>query len=106
MPIKEEERMKTILPEQVQAKLEAGEAVHLIDVREVSEVEAGHIPGITHIPLGLLEFRMHELDKKTPYIMVCRSGGRSGQATAFLESQGFDVTNMTGGMLEWNGEVK
>lgn len=38
--------------------------------------------------------------------MVCRSGARSGQATAFLESQGFDVTNMTGGMLEWNGEVK
>lgn len=98
--------MKTILPTEVQAKLEAGEAVHLIDVREVAEVEAGHIPGITHIPLGLLEFRMHELDKNTPYIMVCRSGGRSGQATAFLDAQGYDVTNMTGGMLEWTGEVK
>lgn len=106
MPIKEEFIMKTILPKEVQAKLEAGEAVHLIDVREVAEVEAGHIPGVTHIPLGLLEFRMHELDKKTPYIMVCRSGGRNGQATAFLQSHGFDVTNMTGGMLEWNGEVK
>ncbi|MEK4080130.1 rhodanese-like domain-containing protein [Solibacillus sp. FSL W7-1436] len=98
--------MKTIQPIEVQAKLEAGEALNLIDVREVAEVEAGHIPGITHIPLGLLEFRMQELDKKTPYIMVCRSGGRSGQATMFLESQGFDVTNMTGGMLEWTGEVK
>lgn len=98
--------MKTILPEEVQAKIEAGETIHLIDVREVSEVEAGHIPGITHIPLGLLEFRMHELNKNIPYIMVCRSGGRSGQATAFLEAQGFDVTNMSGGMLEWAGEVK
>ena len=98
--------MKTILPEEVRSKLEAGENLHLIDVREVAEVEAGHIPGITHIPLGLLEFRMNELDKKTPYIMVCRSGGRSGQATAFLESQGYDVTNMSGGMLEWTGEVK
>ncbi|MEK4385920.1 rhodanese-like domain-containing protein [Solibacillus sp. FSL W7-1464] len=98
--------MKTIQPIEVQAKLEAGEALNLIDVREVAEVEAGHIPGITHIPLGLLEFRMQELDKKMPYIMVCRSGGRSGQATMFLESQGFDVTNMTGGMLEWTGEVK
>lgn len=98
--------MKTISPEQVQAKLEAGEAIHLIDVREVAEVEAGHIPGVTRIPLRLLEFRMHELDKKIPYIMVCRSGGRSGQATAFLESQGYDVTNMTGGMLEWNGQLK
>ena len=98
--------MKTILPEEVQAKIEAGEKIHLIDVREVSEVEAGHIPGITHIPLGLLEFRMHELDKNIPYIMVCRSGGRSGQATAFLEAQGFNVTNMSGGMLEWTGEIK
>lgn len=98
--------MKTILPEEVQAKLQSGEILNLIDVREVAEVESGHIPGIKHIPLGLLEFRMHELDKKTPYIMICRSGGRSGQATAFLESQGFDVTNMTGGMLEWTGEVK
>ena len=98
--------MKTILPEQVQQKLQAGEDLNLIDVREVSEVESGHIPGIIHIPLNLLEFRLHELDKTKPYIMVCRSGGRSGQATTFLESQGFDVTNMSGGMLEWNGEVK
>ena len=98
--------MKTILPTEVQQKLEAGEVIHLIDVREVEEVEAGRIPGVIHIPLGLLEFRMHELDKKTPYIMVCRSGGRSGQATAFLEAQGFDVTNMSGGMLEWKGEVR
>ena len=98
--------MKTILPQEVQAKLQAGEALNLIDVREVDEVQAGHIPGITHIPLGLLEFKMNELDKNKPYIMICRSGGRSGQATMFLESQGYNVTNMTGGMLEWAGEVE
>lgn len=98
--------MKTITTSELQAKLEAGEAVNLIDVREATEVEAGHIPGVTHIPLGLLEFRMHELDKNEHYYMICRSGGRSGQATTFLESQGFNVTNMTGGMLEWAGEVK
>ena len=98
--------MKTISPTEVKQKLEAGADLHLIDVREVTEVEAGHIPGVTNIPLGLLEYRMQELDKNTPYIMVCRSGGRSGQATAFLEAQGFDVTNMTGGMLEWTGEVE
>lgn len=97
--------MKTISPKEVEGKLSSGETLHLIDVREVDEVQAGHIPGIKHIPLGLLEFRMHELDKKTPYIMVCRSGGRSGQATAFLESQGYNVTNMSGGMLEWTGKV-
>lgn len=98
--------MKTIHPQEVQQQLEAGKTLHLIDVREVDEVQAGHIEGITHIPLGLLEFRMHELNKQTPYIMVCRSGGRSGQATQFLQAQGFDVTNMDGGMLAWTGDVK
>ncbi|MER1987191.1 MAG: rhodanese-like domain-containing protein [Solibacillus sp.] len=98
--------MKSITTTKLQQKLAAGEALNLIDVREVGEVAEGHIPGAVNIPLGLLEFRMHELDKNKPYIMVCRSGGRSGQATAFLEAQGYDVTNMTGGMLEWAGEVK
>lgn len=98
--------MKEISTTEVQQKLEVGEKLHLIDVREVGEVEAGHIPGIVNIPLGLLEFRMNELDKNTPYIMVCRSGGRSGQATAFLQSQGYNVKNMVGGMLAWEGDVK
>jgi rhodanese-related sulfurtransferase len=98
--------MKEILATEVQQALEQGQAINLIDVREVDEVESGHIPGIIHIPLGLLEFRMHELNKNEPYVMVCRSGGRSGSATQFLESQGFDVSNMVGGMLAWDGEVK
>ena len=98
--------MKEISTTEVQQRLEAGEKLSLIDVREVEEVQAGHIPGIVNIPLGLIEFRMNELDKKTPYIMVCRSSARSGKATAFLEEQGYDVTNMIGGMLAWEGEIE
>ena len=98
--------MKEISTTEVQQRLENGESLNLIDVREVEEVEAGHIPGVVNIPLGLVEFRMHELDKNKSYIMVCRSSGRSGQATAFLESQGYDVTNMVGGMLDWAGDVQ
>jgi len=98
--------MKEISTKEVQERLENGEQLNLVDVRELSEVEAGHIPGIVHIPLSLLEFRMEELDKTKPYIMVCRSGGRSGKATEFLHSQGFDATNMNGGMLAWEGEVE
>jgi len=98
--------MKEILAKEVQQALEQGQAINLIDVREVDEVELGHIPGIIHIPLGLLEFRMHELNKNESYVVVCRSGGRSGSATQFLESQGFNVSNMVGGMLAWNGEVR
>lgn len=97
-------RMKEISVEEVSLKISNGEALNLIDVREVAEVQEGHIEGITNIPLGLLEFRMHELDKKKSYIMICRSGGRSGQATAFLRDQGFDATNMVGGMMAWESE--
>jgi len=98
--------MKEISAKEVQQLIENGEKLNLIDVREVEEVKAGHIPGITHVPLGLLEFRKDEFDKSKSYIMVCRSGGRSGQATQYLQSHGFDVTNMTGGMLSWEGEIE
>ncbi|QKS70513.1 rhodanese-like domain-containing protein [Paenalkalicoccus suaedae] len=91
--------MKTIMPKNV---LDHKDAV-ILDVREVEEVQAGRIEGSTHIPLGLLEFRLHELDKLKPHIVVCRSGARSGRATAYLTEQGFDATNMVGGMNEWQG---
>jgi rhodanese-related sulfurtransferase len=97
--------MKEVSTLEVQKRLENGEKLHIIDVREAAEVAEGHIPEIIHIPLSLLEFRMHELDKRTPYIVVCRSGGRSSKATAFLSEYGFDVTNMEGGMLAWEGQV-
>lgn len=98
--------MKQISAKEVEQLIDAGKTLNLIDVREPHEVAEGHIAGAVNIPLGLIEFRMNELDKSKEYIMVCRSGGRSGQATQFLESQGFNVTNMTGGMLDWEGEVK
>ena len=97
--------MKEITAKEVEQKLAKGEKVNLIDVREVKEVEQGAIPGVIHIPLGLLEFRMNELSKKESYVMVCRSGARSGRATQLLEEHGFDVTNMAGGMLAWEGNV-
>lgn len=98
--------MKEITAKEVQQAMANGQMLKIIDVREVDEVQAGHIPGVMNMPLGLLEFRMHELNKNEPYIIVCRSGARSGRATQFLASQGFDVTNMVGGMLAWEGEVQ
>ncbi|KMK76303.1 rhodanese-like domain-containing protein [Alkalihalobacillus pseudalcaliphilus] len=77
----------------------------IIDVREPKEVAEGKIKDSLNIPLGLLEFRIHELDKAKEYIIVCRSGGRSGRAAQYLENQGFKVKNMTGGMLEWQGNT-
>lgn len=72
----------------------------------MAEVASGRIPGAVNIPLGLVEFRMPDLDKSKEYIMVCQSGGRSGRATQFLESYGFKVINMVGGMLAWESKVE
>lgn len=98
--------MKEITPQEVQQLLDDDQPIHLIDVRETDEVESGKIPGIINIPLGLLEFKLQDLDKATPYTMVCRSGGRSGRAVQILEDHGYQATNMVGGMLAWDGPVE
>jgi rhodanese-related sulfurtransferase len=98
--------MNVMSAKEVEEKLLAGEALNIIDVREVNEVKEGKIPSAINIPLGLLEFRMHELDKSKEYILVCRSGNRSGIAARFLKGQGFQVINMTGGMMNWEGPVE
>ncbi|MFD1739014.1 rhodanese-like domain-containing protein [Bacillus salitolerans] len=98
--------MKQYTAKEVENLLTEEKPLNIIDVREVDEVANGKILGALHIPLGLLEFRMSELDKSKEYIMVCRSGARSGRATQFLESYGFHVINMTGGMLDWEGKVE
>lgn len=98
--------MKTMTAKEVEQLLNEGKTLDIIDVREVDEVATGKIPGAVNIPLGLIEFRMHELDKSKEYTMVCRSGGRSGIASSFLEDRGFKVINMTGGMLSWEGKVE
>lgn len=99
-------KMKEMTAKEVQQRLEAGESLNIIDVREVYEYQGGHIPGAINIPLGLLPIRMNELSKDTPYIVVCLAGGRSAQATALLDRNGFDATNMLGGMSAWEGKVE
>lgn len=98
--------MREITPKEVETIVNEGKAINLIDVREVDEVAEGKIPGAVNIPLGLVEFRLNELDKSKEYVMVCRSGGRSGRACQYLESQGYEVINMTGGMLAWEGKTE
>jgi rhodanese-related sulfurtransferase len=97
--------MKTMTVKEVEQQLAAGIKLNIIDVREADELKEGKIPSAIHIPLGLIEFRMHELDKNQENVMVCRSGNRSGLAARFLEGQGFSVINMLGGMMNWEGPL-
>ncbi len=73
----------------------------LLDVREDDEWAAGRAPGAVHIPLYELPDRLAELPEGRPLSVVCRVGGRSAQATAWLLAQGVDARNVAGGMLAW-----
>ncbi|WP_018661341.1 rhodanese-like domain-containing protein [Heyndrickxia acidiproducens] len=98
--------MNKITAKEVEKLINEGKTINIIDVREVHEVATGKISGAVNIPLGLIEFRMHELDKSKEYIIVCHSGGRSSRAVQFLESYGYNVINLIGGMLAWESETK
>ncbi len=99
------EPIKTITTEELEKKIENGENLLLIDVREEEEVEQGMIEGAKHIPMGQIPNHLDELDKDKEYIFICRSGRRSENVCHYLQDQGYKVRNMVGGMLEWNGEV-
>ena len=96
--------MQTITVDEVKRRLDAGEQLKLVDVREPYENAEFNIGGILH-PLGEIQSMM--VDELEPYkdeeiILYCRSGNRSGQACMILETMGFTNTkNLVGGMLAW-----
>jgi rhodanese-related sulfurtransferase len=82
--------------------LQGRDDVVVLDVREQSEYNAGHIPGVKLIPMGTVANRLNEVPKDKPVIVTCRSGNRSGQVTDYLRQQGYtNVHNMTGGINAW-----
>ncbi|WP_127531724.1 rhodanese-like domain-containing protein [Paenibacillus kobensis] len=96
-----------ISTDELQSKLEQGNKLFLIDVREQDEWESGHIAEAVSLPLSELPAKLGELTTQgeEPYIIICRSGNRSGRACEYLAAQGFEVVNVKGGMLNWNGSV-
>lgn len=99
--------MKSISIEELSARLKAGEELNLVDVREPDERAAFNIGG-TFLPLGKIQtMQTEEIEdmKDQEVVLYCRSGGRSGQACLILESLGFtNVTNLVGGMNEWQAK--
>ncbi len=96
--------MKTITPEEVKQRLDAGENLHLLDVRQPEENAEFNIGGIL-FPLGKIQtMQTEDIEnlKDEEVICYCRSGNRSGQAALILAQLGFtNVKNLTGGMLAW-----
>ena len=89
--------MQTITP----ADVNASDDAYILDVREPDEVAKARVDGAQHIPLGSLVERIDELPRDRTIYVMCHVGGRSAQATQYLEEHGFDAVNISGGILEW-----
>jgi rhodanese-related sulfurtransferase len=96
--------MNTITIDEVKKRLDAGEKLNLVDVREPHENAEFNIGGLL-LPLGKVQtMQIEDIEnlKSDEVICYCRSGNRSGQSALILESLGFtNVKNLTGGMLAW-----
>ena len=92
----------TLAPAEAAALLAGPDAPLLIDVREESEWNEGHIPGALLIPLSQFVARQGEIPEGRALIMQCRSGGRSSQAALVLRTAGrANVANLAGGITDW-----
>lgn len=97
--------MKNISTNELEQILQDDQAIQLIDVRETDEYAGGHIKQAKNVALSELTERTNELDPSRPLHVICLSGGRSMNAAMYLEQAGFDVTNVDGGMMSWEGNV-
>ncbi|HUJ79165.1 MAG TPA: rhodanese-like domain-containing protein [Nitrospiria bacterium] len=98
-----EELPLQIGPEELSRRLEAGEVVQLLDVREEWEHEIARIEGARLVPLGDLPERAGELNPEKPLVVYCHLGVRSYQAVVWLRRQGFCLAqNLAGGIDRWS----
>jgi len=101
--------MYDIAPEEWAERIQSDDQAVILDVRTPEEVAEGYIPGAISIDFylgqGFLD-GLEKLDRSKNYYVYCRSGNRSGQACAVMQSLGFANTyNLPGGILDWEGET-
>lgn len=91
-----------VQPAELRHRLDSGEKVFVLDVREDDEVAAWAFPGAHHIPLGELTDRTAELPTDEPIVVVCHSGVRSAVAAEALVRAGWPAANLAGGVVAWS----
>jgi sulfur-carrier protein adenylyltransferase/sulfurtransferase len=100
-----ESHLSEISVHHLKSRLEGGEEVFLLDVREPYEFKIANLKGHL-IPLGQLQTKFGELDKGREIVVYCHHGNRSAFAVQFLKNQGFDrVLNLAGGIDQWSREI-
>ena len=99
--------MDEITPAELKQRLDNGDDIQIVDVREDKEVAIGRIPNSIHIPLGQILSRMKDLDPNRETVVHCKMGGRSARAIEALQRSGFQgkLVNLKGGIIRWSDEV-
>jgi rhodanese-related sulfurtransferase len=92
--------------QELKRRLDAGEPLLLLDVREPWECTIARLPGSVNIPLNEIPRRLQELGVAGDIVVMCKSGGRSRRAAEYLLAQGFErVGNLSGGINAWTREI-
>ena len=99
--------MEEITPTELKQRLDRGDDIQIIDVREANEVAIGRIPNSVHIPLAQVLARVDEIDSNREAVVHCKMGGRSARAIEALQRSGFQgkLINLKGGITGWSNEV-
>lgn len=95
---------KTVMMNELEQAMKKG-PVRVLDVREPEEYEEGHIPGAILAPISEFMNHLHKVEKNHHYYVVCYSGARSQVVAEYLGKQGYQVTNVMGGMSTYRGKV-
>ncbi len=94
------DNIKSVLSKDVEEKLNEG--YKLIDVREEHEWNAGHHSLAEHIPMSKIPEEINTFKENEKYIIICRSGNRSGKVSNYLDNQGIQAFNLIGGMKDFS----
>ncbi len=102
-----QQQMPEITATELKQRLDRGDDIQIIDVREADEVAIAKLPNSTHIPLGQVVNRMGEIDANRETVVHCKMGGRSAKAIEALKRSGFtgNLINLKGGITAWSNEV-
>jgi adenylyltransferase/sulfurtransferase len=105
--LSEEQQMEEMTATELKQRLDRGDDIQIIDVREPNEFEIGRIPNSNLIPLGQVVGRMNEIDEGRETVVHCKMGGRSAKAIDALKRAGFKgrLVNLKGGITAWSTEV-
>jgi len=88
---------------ELKRRLDRGEAIVLLDVREPEEIAIAPFPGALHVPMGDIPVRLGELDPDAEWVVVCHHGIRSAQVAMYLARMDFErVSNLSGGIDAWS----